>query len=59
MKAIYQKPVVDVVSLNTDSKLLWGEHGLRGGQSANVGAGNESTFFDEDMDGGADPFFDD
>lgn len=59
MKAIYIKPMVEKMKLNTDMDLLWAEYADEGGQSHNVGTANEDIFFDEEeMDDDYDPFFD-
>lgn len=58
MKRIYIQPETDVVVLNTPKEILWGEEGLKG-HSKDHAEGNQTSFFDDDMDDDHDPFFDD
>ena len=62
MKAIYIKPVTEIIILNTDMSFLWGAFAANGCHSENVGGANQGFFFDFDDNGhdeDYDPFFDD
>lgn len=59
MKTIYIKPLTELVKLNTQKEVLWGEDEQISNQWTHGGA-NEDTFFEEeDIDDDYDPFFDD
>ena len=58
MKAIYIKPLAELVTLNTKKEILWGEDGQKSNPHDH-NDGNEGYFFaEEEYDDEYDPFFD-
>ena len=57
MKAIYIKPLTELVTLNTKKEILWGEDEQPSNPYTHGGA-NEGNFFEEEQDDEYDPFFD-
>ena len=59
MKTIYIKPLTELVTLNTQKEVLWGEDEQKSNPWL-FGDANEDAFFDEEeIDDDYDPFFDD
>ena len=57
MKAIYIKPLTELVTLNTQKEVLWGEDEQKSNQWTHGGA-NDAFFDEEEIDDDYDPFFD-
>jgi hypothetical protein len=58
MKAIYIKPLTELVTLNTQKEVLWGEDGQISNNLDHDDA-NDHFFDEEEIDDDYDPFFDD
>ena len=59
MKAIYIKPLTELVTLNTlNSVLEWGEDEQPSNKWTHGGANEDAFFAEEDFDDEYDPFFD-
>ena len=57
MKAIYIKPLTELVTLNTKKEILWGEDEQKSNPYYFNDA-NQGNFFEEEQDDEYDPFFD-
>lgn len=58
MKAIYMKPVMEIVHLQLEKDITWGLQATKS-MTENVGQTNDGFFEDEPNNNGKDPFFDD
>lgn len=58
MKAIYIKPLTELVTLNTKKEILWGEDEQKSNPYYFNDANQDNFFAEEEYDDEYDPFFD-